>query len=81
MFKYILDDRGSIPAKEKRIFFYPFCLGRLWGLLRYLVGSEDPFPEGKARQGRDTDLWTRLAPKSRKIRNCTSSPLKHLHGV
>jgi hypothetical protein len=42
------------------------------------MGTGGPFPEGKARPGRDAD---ELVPRSWMSRSYTSSPPKRLHGV
>jgi hypothetical protein len=45
------------------------------------MGTGGPFPEGKARPGRDADHPPYLVSRSRMSRNHTSSPPKRFHGV
>jgi hypothetical protein len=45
------------------------------------MGTGGPFPEAKARQGRDADHSPHLVPRSRMSRSYTSSPPKHLLGL
>jgi hypothetical protein len=45
------------------------------------MGTGDPFPGGKERQGREADHLPHLTPRSGMSRSYTSSPPKRLHGV
>jgi hypothetical protein len=66
---YGLDDRGSIPDRG-RGFSSSLCVQTGSGAhpASCTVGTGDPFPEGKARPGRDADHSPHLVPKLRMSR-------------
>jgi hypothetical protein len=69
---YGQDDRAigvRSPARE-RDFSFNLCPDRLWGPPILSNGYRGPFPEGKARPGRDTDH----SPRSWMSRSYTSFP-------
>jgi hypothetical protein len=49
---YRLDDRGSIPGREKRLFLKPVSQVQPWSPSN---GYRDSLPGGKERPGRDAD--------------------------
>jgi hypothetical protein len=54
---YGLDDRGSIPDRDRGIFLLAPCVQTGSGAhpASYPMGAGGPFPGGKARPGRDAD--------------------------
>jgi hypothetical protein len=78
---YGLDDRGSIPDKERGFFFSP-CVQTGSGahLASYPMGTGGLFPVGKAGPGRDADRKPLSSRLSMSKSYASSHPMR-LNGV
>jgi hypothetical protein len=70
-----LNDRGSIPGRDKGFFLPTLCPDRLWSPLGFLSnGYRGSFSVGKLRPGCDAYHSLHLVPRSRMNRRYISSP-------
>lgn len=62
---YGLDDSGSIPGRDKRVFLYPLGPDRLWGVPNfYPMGTGVFLPGVKRGRGVTLTAHPRLLPRS-----------------
>jgi hypothetical protein len=80
---YGLDDRGSIPNRDRGFFFQPLRPDRLWGPRSLLSNGYRGDLSPGLKRGRGVTLTTHphLLPMLRMSRSYTSSSPKRLHGV